>query len=430
MINISGNFGYKQLNANTAKLGGVTYDVSWLLSMYSAKEIETGFQAFIDTNPKFNNIIKNILYRRLKVATGELLNSLKWIARVKIDKKKGGSFLSVYVYLSNIKKLQALLGSDELKSIGLNNIPALSELEKYVIAKREIFNQRIQDMKKQDDIRNLMLQSRQSQLVYNNNNSSKKNKQIHKTSNDYVIDIASGIRNAMIKRLESGKSANKGSEYTLLGYHKLEKDNHSTVWTPVYRRETDPKYDMMSKTKLSELGLKYKPLFPIYSVNGDWGELNIAIKDAFIYYINNILITSTNEHDIFKKKLSGLGAKELADVLINHYPQMIEDRNHAISFSKTFQQLLDLGNIIAERFAGSGRKNINRTIWGEHQKRQIDAMEKMASANLKYIEQSAKYKLGILDANANYVLRNIDRMSQNIYQKRAAIRRKRRLRRI
>ncbi len=427
MTSTDGNFGYRRINAKTARLGGVTYDVSWLLSMYNAKQIEAGFQSFIDTNPKFNNIIKNILYRRLKVATGELLNSLKWVAKVKINNKKDGSFLSVYVYLSNIKKLQALLGSDELKSLGLNNIPSLSELEKYVISKREIFNQRIQDMKKQDDIRNLMLQSRQSQLV-DNNGFSGKNKQINKTSNDYVSDIASDIRNAMIRRLESGKSANKGSEYTLLGYRKFERDN-STTWSPAYHRETDPKYDMMSKTKLSELGLKHKPSFPIYSINGDWGELNIAIKDAFIYYINNILITSTNEHNIFKKKLSGLGAEELADVLINHYPQMIEDRNHAISFSQTFQQLLDLGNIIEERFSGSGRKNINKTVWGSHQKRQIDAMKKMASANLKYIEQSARYKLGILDANANYVLRNIDRMAKDIYKKRAAVRRKRRLRR-
>ena len=71
-----------------------------LLNNLSKAEIERSLTEFMSGDSKFNNAIRKHLFQRLKYATGNLLNSLKWKAKVSIDGIGNDFSVSVGVYLT------------------------------------------------------------------------------------------------------------------------------------------------------------------------------------------------------------------------------------------------------------------------------------------------------------------------------------------
>ena len=85
---------------------------------------------------------------RLKVATGRLWDSINLEAKVSVSKKSGVYNVTISVFLTDSTMIDALLDGKDLDNHGKHVIPTLSELEKYIRAKQDIFSKKIEQKKR------------------------------------------------------------------------------------------------------------------------------------------------------------------------------------------------------------------------------------------------------------------------------------------
>lgn len=284
-------------------LGGAKYTQSNdnpLLAGMSEKELKISLEKFMSKDSLFHVAIRQVLFKRLKYATGKLLNSISWGADTRIEKKSGNFIIHIGVYLKNPKLIDALLAGDELEDHGAQTIPSIHQLVQYINAKKKYFTDKIKN--EQDRI----LAAQRKNLTLGKS---------YDERTDPVVEIAEEIRESMLKRLDVGKSPTKGSDYVFLGYKKRGSGNKQFFWAEYKKFNT-----------------------AIYTINDDSGELNIVIHNMLTRYFDeffeqqqkqmNSLLFSGNDLGEVLNRIYGISQENKAaqklETLVNHLNDFIE----------------------------------------------------------------------------------------------------------
>lgn len=345
-----------------------------LLNNLSKAEIERSLTEFMSGDSKFNNAIRKHLFQRLKYATGNLLNSLKWKVKVNIDGVGNDFSVSVGVYLTNPELIDALLSGKELEENSAGKIPDVEDLVNYIHAKKKYYTAIIRDKY------TAMLNAQRKSMA------SKKTKPF---STDPVYSIAEEIRYAMINRANGGLSPTKGSEYVLTGYYKI-KDGDKHYWKPAYKKMSTP----------------------LYSINDDSGEINQEITMCLLRFWNMFFDSSISS--AVSKSTSGM---KLTDILDTFFPSIASDKaigDRIAAASDKIWSMIDVIEKTRKSSKGySAQDNAVRSM-----------LQKLTSSELDRINVGTGIMLSNTEKQIKSVLRDIERYSLSL-RKRAARRRRR-----
>jgi hypothetical protein len=344
-----------------------------LLNNLSKAEIERSLTEFMSGDSKFNNAIRKHLFQRLKYATGNLLNSLKWKAKVNIDGVGNDFSVSVGVYLTNPELIDALLSGKELEDNGARIVPNVEELVDYIHAKKKYYTAIIRDKYA------AMLNSQRKSMA------SKKTKPF---STDPVYSIAEEIRHAMLSRYKDGKSPTKGSEYVLTGYYKI-KDNNGHYWKPAYKKMSTP----------------------LYSINDDSGEINQEITMCLQRFWNMFFDSSISS--AVSKSTSGM---KLTDILDTFFPSVAKDKTIGDRMVAASDKIWSMIDVIEKTRKSSKGYSVQEDA--------VKSMlQKLTSSELNRINVGTGIMLSNTEKQINSVLRDIERYSLSL--RKCAARRRR-----
>lgn len=230
-------------------LGKSNYSIpieSKLVKSFNAKGIKVAIERYMQEDVMFNRNVKRHLIDRLKVATGRLWDSINLDANVSVSKKSGVYNVKISVFLTDSTIIDALLDGKDLDKRGKHVIPTLSELEKYIIAKQDIFSKKIEQKK-----RAALRQTRRNIL----SNIPKKQGSGHAkympTISGTIESIAVEIQESMEHRKSIGLSPTRGSRSMLIGYWEINHGDGKRFIKPRYATSTEaPLYTFSSEDGL------------------------------------------------------------------------------------------------------------------------------------------------------------------------------------
>ena len=231
-------------------LGKSNYSIpieSKLVKSFDANGIKAAIERYMKEDVMFNRNVKRHLINRLKVATGRLWDSINLEADVSVSKKSGVYNVTISVFLTDSTMIDALLDGKDLDNHGEHVIPTLSELEKYIRAKQDIFSKKIEQRK-----RAALRQTRRNIL---SNNIPKRQSSGHAkympTTSGTIESIAVEIQESMEHRKSTGLSPTRGSKSMLIGYWEINHGDGEKFIKPRYATSTEaPLYTFSSEDGL------------------------------------------------------------------------------------------------------------------------------------------------------------------------------------
>ena len=230
-------------------LGKSKYSIpieSKLVKSFDSKGIKAAIERYMQEDVMFNRNVKRHLINRLKVATGRLWDSINLEAKVSVSKKSGVYNVTISVYLTDSTMIDALLDGKDLDKHGKHVIPTLSELEKYIRAKQDIFSKKIEQKK-----RAALRQTRRNILSNTPKRQSSGHAKYMPTTSGTIESIAVEIQESMEHRKSTGLSPTRGSKSMLIGYWKITHDDGEGFVKPRYAISTEaPLYTFSSEDGL------------------------------------------------------------------------------------------------------------------------------------------------------------------------------------
>ena len=230
-------------------LGKSKYSIpieSKLVKSFDAKGIKAAIERYMQEDVMFNRNVKRHLIDRLKVATGRLWDSINLEANVSVSKKSGVYNVTISVFLTDSTMIDALLDEKDLDNRGNHVIPTLSELEKYIRAKQNIFSKKIEQRK-----RAALRQTRRNILSNIPKRQGDGHAKYMPTTSGTIESIAVEIQESMEHRKSTGLSPTRGSRSMLIGYWEINHGDGKKFIKPRYATSTKaPLYTFSSEDGL------------------------------------------------------------------------------------------------------------------------------------------------------------------------------------
>lgn len=230
-------------------LGKSNYSIpieSKLVKSFDANGIKAAIERYMKEDVMFNRNVKRHLINRLKVATGRLWDSINLEANVSVSKKSGVYNVTISVFLTDSTMIDALLDGKDLENYGKHVIPTLSELEKYIRAKQDIFSKKIEQRK-----RAALRQTRRNILSNIPKRQGDGRAKYMPTIIGAIESIAVDIQESMEHRQSTGLPPTMGSRSMLLGYWEISHGDGEKFIKPRYATSTEaPLYTFSSEDGL------------------------------------------------------------------------------------------------------------------------------------------------------------------------------------
>ena len=230
-------------------LGKSNYSIpieSKLVKSFDAKGIKAAIERYMQEDVMFNRNVKRHLIDRLKVATGRLWDSINLDANVSVSKKSGVYNVTISVFLTDSTIIDALLDGKDLDNHGKHVIPTLSELEKYIRAKQDIFSKKLEQKK-----RAALRRTRRNILSNIPKRQGSGHAKYMPTTSGVIESIAVEIQESMEHRKSTGLSPTRGSKSMLIGYWEINHGDGKSFIKPRYATSTEaPLYTFSSEDGL------------------------------------------------------------------------------------------------------------------------------------------------------------------------------------
>lgn len=199
---------------------------------------------------KLMSYVRALIFRRLKYATGGLLESLS------VEVKAVGNDITIAIVCADPDKFQALLGEEETSA----GVPTIGELVSWIRGKAKVFNYQINQInqKHRDTYREAMARQRKKNIIGGFRDTQDRFMGLKKTeTGGYTLvgykDIAETIQERMISKYKNTGSSILGSRYTFLGFEKAKKSKMD--FRPVYKT-----YSTTLREELEDLLVRYVDL--------------------------------------------------------------------------------------------------------------------------------------------------------------------------
>jgi hypothetical protein len=230
-------------------LGKSKYSIpieSKLVKSFDANGIKAAIERYMQEDVYFNRNVKRHLIDRLKVATGRLWDSINLEANVSVSKKSGVYNVTISVFLTDSTMIDALLDGKDLDNHGKHVIPTLSELEKYIRAKQDIFSKKIEQRK-----RAALRETKRNILSNIPKRPSTGRAKYLPIISGAIESIAVEIQESMEHRQSMGLPPTLGSKSMLLGYWEISHGDGEKFIKPRYNVSTEaPLYTFSSEDGL------------------------------------------------------------------------------------------------------------------------------------------------------------------------------------
>ena len=266
--------------------------------------------------------IRRALAERLKIATGELIDTIDF--NVSLDKDNPDTLSITIITDGHNSKLNALLGEDELNAHS-SSLPmpdmSISSIATYIRAKKNLFNTVIRDIKDSRMERLAFQTQRRNEIINRFKYNTKKvragvsgqrdtfingQRNMEKFDDESIImDYAETIRNAMNDRMESGLSYTYGSSRSLLGFKKADKRNgiipiYKKNMTPLLTLDTDD--GLINQIYNSYIGAAINGMMKhagvLVSTGQSSGNINTDLNDYFERIKESVTVKGKVYYDI------------------------------------------------------------------------------------------------------------------------------------